>query len=238
MTFNVIPAIDIMNNRCVQLVGGSPETRIDYGNPVEKAKIWCKLGAKILHVVDLDAALGLGENFKTVVNIKEATGLPIHFGGGIRSVKAAENALNKLGHEDRIILGTLAVNDYPENKTLKHLNEKYGEDRVIVAVDSRHGLVSVKGWTEESKLRAVDLMEACEDQVWGFLYTDVDVEGRMHGIRAETVREIASGTGRPVIVAGGVSSKLDVEVVRDAGAWGVVLGKALYEDKISLSDFV
>ncbi|MFH1402888.1 MAG: 1-(5-phosphoribosyl)-5-[(5-phosphoribosylamino)methylideneamino] imidazole-4-carboxamide isomerase [Candidatus Altiarchaeota archaeon] len=237
MDFRIIPAIDIMGKRCVQLVGGRPETMVDYGDPVEKGRIWKKLGAEMLHVIDLDAALGRGENMKTILNVKKATGLPIEVGGGIRSVERAEQMLDELGPEDRVILGTLALNDYTSGfSILRHLSERYGEDKVIVAVDSKDGFVSTKGWTEKSMFKATDLMKSCEEYAWGFLYTNVDVEGRMGGINVDAIKEVLNATDKPVIISGGVSGETDIEVVRGLGAWGVVLGKALYEGKISLKD--
>jgi phosphoribosylformimino-5-aminoimidazole carboxamide ribotide isomerase len=230
----VIPAIDIMNGKCVQLVGGKPETKKSYGDPVAKALEFKKAGAKMLHIVDLDATLEEGNNFGVALKVKRATGVPIEFGGGIRSLKAANNVLNALTPEDKIIIGTLAVSEYPEFKTLKALSEN--KERVIVAVDSKGGYVTVKGWTEESRLKASDLMKACGKHVWGFLHTNVDVEGQMKGIDYDTIKAVVDATDKPVIISGGISSKEDIEACRKAGAWGIVLGKALYEGKIKLEE--
>ena len=226
----IIPAIDIMGGRCVQLVGGRPDTRKDFGDPVKKALEWKKAGAKMLHIVDLDATLGEGNNFGLAMKLRRAAGLPVEFGGGIRSLEAARSALDALKPEDRIIIGTLAVGEYPGFKTLKALAEH--RDRIIVAVDSKGGYVTVKGWTEDSRLKTADLMKACGRYVWGFLYTNVDVEGRMEGIDSGAVKAVIDATDKPVIVSGGISSKADVEACGKAGAWGIVLGKALYEGKV------
>jgi phosphoribosylformimino-5-aminoimidazole carboxamide ribotide isomerase len=230
----VIPAIDIMGGKCVQLVGGRPETRKHYGGPVEKALEWKNGGARMLHIVDLDAAFEEGNNLGLVLKARRAAGLPIEFGGGIRSVEKARSVLSALKEEDRIILGTLAVGEYPGFKSLKALSEQ--RDRLIVSVDSKDGHVTVKGWTEKAKMTAQELMAACGDLAWGFLYTDVDVEGMMEGINAERVKAVVKASGKPVIVSGGISSKEDVDACRKAGAWGIVLGKALYEEKIRLED--
>jgi len=232
----VIPAIDLMSGRCVQLIGGDPRTRKGYGDPVEKAMEWVREGARMLHIVDLDAAFGSGSNFSAALKIKKAASVPVEFGGGIRSLKAARSVLDALDGEDRVITGTLAVKEYPEFKTLRELGGE--KDRLIVSVDSKRGFVAVKGWREKSGLKAAELMAACGGLVWGFLYTDVDVEGRMHGINADRIREVVKATDRPVIVSGGISSKEDVKACEDAGAWGVILGKALYEGKIKLEDVV
>jgi phosphoribosylformimino-5-aminoimidazole carboxamide ribotide isomerase len=236
MPMEVIPAIDIMGGKCVQLVGGRPETRKDYGSPMDIGLRWKGDGARMLHLVDLDATLGTGDNFDIALKVKEATGLPVEFGGGLRSLDQARKALRVLGGEDRIILGTLAVREHPKFKTLKELGEY--KERLIVSVDSKDGYVAVKGWTQKSRLTAEELMAACEKYVWGFLYTNVDVEGQMRGIQRESVERLVAATGKPVIVSGGVSSKADIEACRKAGAWGVVLGKSLYEGRLCLADVV
>lgn len=231
----VIPAIDLMGGECVQLVGGRPETRKNYGNPLDYADKWVSAGAKCLHVVDLDATLGLGDNLDAALKLRKA-GVPIQFGGGIRSLEKAKRVLDSLSEKDRIIMGSLAVKEYPGFQALKQLIAD--RDRIIVAVDSKEGKVAVKGWQKKSELEASQVMAACEELVWGFLYTDVDVEGRMEGVNADGVRQVVEATSKPVIVSGGVSSEKDIEACESAGAWGVVLGKALYEGKIRLEDVV
>ncbi|MFH1055093.1 MAG: 1-(5-phosphoribosyl)-5-[(5-phosphoribosylamino)methylideneamino] imidazole-4-carboxamide isomerase [Candidatus Altiarchaeota archaeon] len=232
----VIPAVDLMGGRCVQLVGGRPETRIDYGDPVEKALEWVGEGASMLHLVDLDAALGFGSNLEVMLKVKRSCAVPVELGGGIRDIDSARMLLEELGEEDRIIIGTMAVKEYPGFKTLKELEEY--SDRIIVSVDSKGGRVVSGGWAAESRLTAAQVMEACGDLVWGFLYTDVDVEGRMGGVNNERVREVVRSTHNPVIVSGGVTSKVDVDACEEVGAWGVVLGKALYEGKMTLREVV
>lgn len=232
----VIPAIDLMGGRCVQLVGGDPETKKDYGDPVEKALDWKAKGASMLHVVDLDAALGRGGNLNVLTRLKKDVGLPVEFGGGVRSLDRVRELLRL--NIDRVIVGTMAVKDYTEGfKALKTVTEEFGE-RVIVAVDSRGGYVTVKGWTEKTSLEAVELVKAAREHAWGFLYTDVDVEGRMGGVNIDQVKKVVEASDKPVIVSGGISSAEDVEACRDSGAWGVVLGKALYENRLNLEDVV
>lgn len=232
----VMPAVDVLGGRCVQLVGGDPSTAKDYGSPVDKARQWKSMGAGMLHFVDLDATLGSGNNFGLILKARRAAGLPAHFGGGVRTLEAAGNVLSALGPSDSLILGTLAVREYPDFKSLKALSADRG--RIIVSVDSRDGFVAVKGWTEKSKVTAEELMSAASPHAWGFLYTDVNVEGRMAGIDGGRVSEVVKASKKPVIVSGGISSKADVDACRQAGAWGVVLGKALYEGRIRLEDLI
>jgi len=220
----------------VQLVGGDPKTKKDYGDPVETALDWVDKGAQILHVVDLDATLGLGNNLGVALKIRRESGLPIEFGGGVRSLDALENVLGALDEEDRVIVGTLGVKEYPGFGGLKKLGGN--SERVILSVDSKEGYVAVKGWQEKSKLKASELISESQEYVWGYLFTNVDVEGKMQGIDYDAVEDVVSCTDKPVIVSGGISSAGDVNLCRKAGAWGVVLGKALYEGKIELEDVV
>lgn len=229
----IIPAVDILDGRCAQLVGGMPGTEKFYGNPVEVALRWESVGAELLHVVDLDATLGRGSNTDSIISIKKSVKIPIHLGGGIRDFKSAKGFLD-IGI-DRIILGTLAVRDYFDDfEVLKKLRNEFGGDRLMVALDSKNGNVVVKGWREKTELNAVEFAKNLEDIVWGFLYTDVDVEGRMSGINLMGIREIVQSTKLPVIVSGGISSSGDLEKLEEIGAWGAVIGKALYEGKIGL----
>ncbi len=228
----IIPAVDIMDGECVQLVGGKPETKKSYGNPVAMAERWVSKGAEILHVVDLDAALGRGDNTEIVLDIAHSVDVPIHFGGGIRSMEKAEFLLNS--DIERVILGTLAVRDYfNEFEILKELNQNFRE-RVIAAVDSKDGKVVVKGWQEKTELKAGGFMKKAGGLVWGFLYTDVNAEGRMEGINVESIKRVLSSAEKPLIVSGGISSEKDMGVLDNIGVWGIVLGKALYEGHIKL----
>jgi len=228
----IIPAVDIMDGECVQLVGGKPETKKSYGNPVKIAEKWVSEGAEILHVIDLDAALGRGDNTEIVLDIAHSVDVPIQLGGGIRNVEKAEFLLNS--DIDRIILGTLAINDYFNKfKILNELKQNFG-GRIIAAVDSKDGNVVVRGWQEKTKLKAQDFMKEAGGLVWGFLYTDVNVEGRMEGINVSSIETVLSSTKNPVIVSGGISSGNDIESLNNAGVWGIVLGKALYEGRIKL----
>ncbi|MDD5111795.1 MAG: HisA/HisF-related TIM barrel protein [Candidatus Altiarchaeota archaeon] len=228
-----IPAIDILNGRCAQLVGGVLGTEKYYGSPVDAAKKWVMQGAGILHVVDLDATLDRGDNFASVLEIKKATNAIVQFGGGIRSVEKAARLL-ECGI-DRIIIGTMAVEDYKSGTgRLEGIAQSCGNGRIIAAIDSQKGVVVSKGWTVKTGIPTNELIKGLEDRVWGFLYTNVDVEGRMKGVDIKSIRSVVDATDKPVIISGGVSSAADIRAIESAGAWGVVLGKALYEGKIGL----
>ncbi|MBN2014651.1 MAG: 1-(5-phosphoribosyl)-5-[(5-phosphoribosylamino)methylideneamino]imidazole-4-carboxamide isomerase [Candidatus Altiarchaeota archaeon] len=231
----VIPAIDIMDDHCVQLIGGEPGTEEFFGDPVEIAMEWVQAGAEMLHVIDLDAALGTGDNLDTVLRICRTTKLPVHFGGGIRDYERAQYLLDS--GIDRIILGTMAFDDYRADFfNIRRLGEEFGTHGLIVALDSRGGRIVVDGWQKLTELKATEFVERLEGLVWGFLYTDVDVEGRMQGINLERIRCVVESTAMPVIVSGGISSIADLEKIKETGAWGVVLGKALYVGGIDLRE--
>lgn len=216
----------------MQLVGGKPDTAKAYGDPLEVSLRWQLAGAKLLHVIDLDAALGVGDNSDIVALICERLEVPVEFGGGVRDSGSVERFLG-LGI-DRVILGTFAVEDYVNDfKRLNRLSETFGRDRLLVAVDSRGGEIVARGWQEETGIKTTEFMDKLGDMVWGFLYTDVRVEGRMKGIDLKRTTGVVESTDLPVVVSGGVSSKDDLMLLEEAGAWGVVIGKALYEGKLS-----
>ena len=227
----VIPAVDILGGECVQLVGGDPKTKKSYGNPVDIALDWISKGSRMLHIVDLDAALGLGENYEVIKKIRSKTSASMFVGGGIRD----DTKVDDLVHlsVDKIILGTAAVEDIAKNFSfITRICDRYGKDKFLCAVDSRRGYVVTKGWQERTKIKTVDAISALEPYCWGFLYTDVDVEGKMKGSRIKRVEDVLAATSLPVIASGGISSKRDVDEMKAAGLWGVIVGKALYEGKI------
>jgi phosphoribosylformimino-5-aminoimidazole carboxamide ribotide isomerase len=233
----IIPAIDILDGDCVQLIGGKLGTQEYYGDPVEIALEWKNLGAGILHVIDLDAALEMGDNVDTVLRICRTVKLPVQFGGGIRDYDGARYLL-KSGI-DRIILGTMAVNDYRADfATIKELGKEFGPERLMVALDSKEGNVVVRGWQERTELKAVEFVEDLQDLVFGVLHTDVDVEGRMQGVNLERIKEVVNSTPLHVAISGGISTISDLKNIKETGAWGAVLGKALYEGKIDFEEAI
>jgi len=223
----VIPAVDIKDGKCVQLVQGEPGTEKYYGDPVKVAKLWQEKGAQMLHVIDLDATLGSGDNLELVKKIREAVPIPIEFGGGIRSEKRARELLD--AGVDRIIIGTLAVK---QPAVIKSLTKDYPNSRLMVALDSRGGKVVIKGWKEKTDIPTLRLIRRFRRSVFGFLVTDVDSEGKMEGIDLGEFEALTSNTDAKIIASGGITSADDIEALRKIGAYGCVIGKALYEGKI------
>jgi phosphoribosylformimino-5-aminoimidazole carboxamide ribotide isomerase len=228
----VIPSVDILKGRCVQLVGGRPEIKRAYGDPVEQAQRWVAEGASYLHVIDLDAAMGTGDNFESVAEVLANIRVGVEVGGGVRTFGRA-NELLGIG-ADRVILGTAAVKN-PE--LVRRLVEMAGGERVMVALDSRSGRVTIEGWRAQTEKTAVQLAKEFEMMgVGALLYTSVDVEGRMSGLAAREIQELVSSVKIPVFASGGVGTLEDVRVAREKGAAGLVVGMALYERKFTLRE--
>ncbi|MBW3534532.1 MAG: 1-(5-phosphoribosyl)-5-[(5-phosphoribosylamino)methylideneamino] imidazole-4-carboxamide isomerase [Gemmatimonadetes bacterium] len=223
-----LPAVDLKGGRCVQLVGGRPdEERISLPDPVEVARGWWDAGFRWLHVVDLDAALGDGDNRDAVAAVLEATPASAQVGGGVRDDEAVA-ALLEAGAR-RVVVGTRAVDD-PE--WLRAVARRH-PGRVVVAADVRAGVVLRRGWTEASSLRVEPFLEGLADvPLAGVLCTDVAREGRMEGIDLTGVRTVLAASPHPVQVSGGITTMDDLAALATAGAAGAVLGMALYTDTL------
>lgn len=219
-----VPAVDLRGGRCVQLVGGRPqEERVSLPDPAAVARDWWETGFRHLHVVDLDAALGEGDNRTTVAGILESTRAQVQVGGGIRD-DAAADALLGLGAA-RIVVGTRAVED-PD--WLAALADRHPR-KVVVAADVRDGEVLRRGWTEGSGLGVGELLASLAAlPLAGVLWTDVGREGKVAGIDRAAVERVVDASAHPLWVAGGVSGMDDLRSLKAVGAAGAVLGMALY----------
>lgn len=229
----IIPAVDIKGGKCVQLVQGEPGTeQVIIENPVNVAKEWEKMGARILHIIDLDGAFGDKGNIDIIKKIVESVDVPVQVGGGIRTKEDAENLL-KMG-VNRIILGTMAV----ENpQIVQDLSKKYGKERIIVALDSKDSKVVVKGWTEKTPKSAPEFGKIFEEYgAGGILFTNVDYEGLLKGFDTEPLIELLNAVNIPVIYAGGVTSIEDIRKLSETSVSGVVVGSALYKGKIEFQE--
>jgi phosphoribosylformimino-5-aminoimidazole carboxamide ribotide isomerase len=232
--FEVIPAVDVQDGQVVQLVGGERGTGKRYGDPVEAAERWVDAGARTLHLVDLDGAFeGERANAPAIERVVEAVGdgTGVQVGGGIRTPEDARSLLDS--GVDRIILGTAAVE---EPDVVAEISETHPES-VLVSLDARDGEVVVSGWTEGTGLDPAEAAARYEGLgAGGILFTDVDVEGQLEGVRTEPVRRVVEATSIPVVASGGVASVEDVRALADAGAAAVVVGTALYEGRFTLRE--
>ncbi len=218
------PAVDLRKGRCVQLVGGLPEEeKVSLPDPVAQARTWWDMGFGTLHVIDLDAALSLGENRRVIGEIVACTGATTQVGGGIRDRKAIADVLD-LG-VDRAIVGTRAIDD-PD--WLEDLAREY-PGRITVAADIRNGIVLRKGWTESSGQPIGELLDRLAPlELAGVLCTDVSREGRMQGIDLAGAADIIVRSNHPVWISGGITTLEELQSLEEAGAAGAVLGMAIY----------
>jgi phosphoribosylformimino-5-aminoimidazole carboxamide ribotide isomerase len=228
----IFPAVDILGGKCVQLVQGKRESATAYGDPLSCANRWLREGADALHVVNLDGAFGTSsKNAELIAEMIKKTGVEIELGGGIRSADDARHWLET--GVDRVIISTLATQD---PSCIRTLSREFGKERIMPGVDAKGGQIAVHGW-QETAGDYLGWAKRFEDLGAGsLLYTNVDVEGLQQGVQFEPVKRLIDHVGIPVVVAGGVSSRSDVAGLRNAGAFGAVLGSALYSGKISLKD--
>jgi len=232
--FEVIPAVDIKGGRCVRLYQGrADKEKVYFENPVEVAKRWESLGARRVHVVDLDGAFeGVPKNLPIVREIVEELSIPVQFGGGVRTLKALEE-LFKAG-VDRVVVGTVTV----ENPELFKEMVKEFPNKVVVGIDAKNGIATTKGWVELSGIPAVELAKRVDDEnIWGFVYTDISRDGTLTSPNFEEVKKFASSVTHPVIASGGVSKLEDlVKLSKIKNVFGAIVGRALYEGTVDLKE--
>jgi phosphoribosylformimino-5-aminoimidazole carboxamide ribotide isomerase len=226
------PAVDLKGGRCVQLVGGRPDSvAVSLPDPVAAATRWHEAGFGTLHVVDLDAALGLGDNLGVILEVIRATRAETQVGGGIRDDARAKTLLD--AGADRIVVGTRALDD-PE--WLARLVDAH-PGRIMVALDTKDGRILRRGWTEESSLDIATYLPALARlPLAGILSTNVAREGRLQGIDREACRDVIEKSPHPVWASGGVTTMDELAYLDGAGAAGVVLGMALYTDTLNAGD--
>jgi phosphoribosylformimino-5-aminoimidazole carboxamide ribotide isomerase len=226
----VIPAIDILGGRCVRLVRGDYDQATVYSNdPVQIAVGFAASGAQQLHVVDLDAARGSGDNKKVIKAILHSSGLQVQVAGGVRSARAA-SSLIKAGAE-AVVMGTSAVRD----PSLLERCAKQHPGRLLAALDVRDEMAAVRGWTETEPVLISDLLSRWDElALGGVVLTCIDRDGTLAGPDLETLAMVRRMTRHFLQYSGGVSSREDINRAHAAGAQAVILGKALYEGRITM----
>jgi phosphoribosylformimino-5-aminoimidazole carboxamide ribotide isomerase len=223
----VIAALDIMSGSVVRLVRGNPDDKVEYSNdPVETARRWESVGADMLHIVDLDAAFSTGSNSELIAKISQAVRIPLQIAGGIRSLEKAEEMLSMAS---RVVIGTMA---YREPEAIRKLVKK-NADRVTISVDQMDGMVMVKGWKESTGTTVADaISQFLAIGVDEFLLTSIDRDGTLQGPDIKTLADAA--VSARIIASGGISSIEDVIKIRSAGCSSVIIGKAMYDGKVSI----
>jgi phosphoribosylformimino-5-aminoimidazole carboxamide ribotide isomerase len=217
----LIPSIDLMEGKVVQLVQGSRKA-LEFDNIQQ----WIDRFARypLVQVIDLDAAMGRGNNHHLVREI--ARQIPCQIGGGIRSIESARATLD-LGAQ-RVILGSSLISRGTINVSFAaDLSLQLGPDKLVFAVDSRGGYISIKGWQESTPIKAADMIRALDPFCSAFLYTNIDTEGLLQGIPLDLIRELRQATSRTLIAAGGIRSQDEVHALHAMGVDAVV-GMAIY----------
>ncbi|MEB3267685.1 MAG: 1-(5-phosphoribosyl)-5-[(5-phosphoribosylamino)methylideneamino]imidazole-4-carboxamide isomerase [Leptolyngbya sp.] len=234
----IIPAIDLLEGRCVRLYQGDyDQSQVYNDNPVAVARQWADQGATRLHLVDLDGAkVGKPENSQAIAAIARAVDIPIEVGGGLRD-RDQVAALFDLGVR-YAILGTAAV-EAPD--LVSDLSAEF-PGQIIVGIDARDGWVATRGWLETSQVEAIPLAQAMAERgAAAIIYTDIKRDGTLKGPNLDALRDLASAIPIPVIASGGVSSVTDILsllALVPAGVSGVIIGKALYTGDVSLREAI
>jgi phosphoribosylformimino-5-aminoimidazole carboxamide ribotide isomerase len=233
--FELIPAIDLKEGRCVRLYQGDfAQTTVYSDDPVAVARSWAEQGAPRIHVVDLDGAkAGRPANSDTVLAILEAVHVPVQLGGGLRREDDIVAAL-ALG-VDRVILGTAAVED---SAMVERMVARFGA-RIVVGVDARGGMVATAGWTETVNLHAVELIARMQTLgVERIIYTDIARDGTLTEPNYAALRELVRDDGPAIIASGGISNIEQLRKLAELGVEGAIIGKALYVGAIDLAQAV
>lgn len=220
----IVPAIDIQKGKCVRLWQGDFSKETDYGDPLEVALDFAKAAAKLLHIIDMDGArIGQPQNLAVVKKIIEKTGIPVQFGGGLRSKENIKEALE--AGVDKIIIGTAAL----ENSQILDGIDK---EKIIIALDVRNNQVVAKGWQKSYQLNVFDLLKKWELLgISNFIYTNVLRDGTLEGPDFETIKKLISQSQSAIYLAGGVSQISDLEKLKNIGVTGVIIGRAMYTNE-------
>lgn len=228
----IIPAIDLMDGKVVRLYKGDPNQKTVYSdNPIGFAKKWESAGADMLHLVDLDATLGHGSNLDMIKKILDSTSIPVEVAGGLRKKSIVLDVANI---SERIVLGTLAFQD---KSMLKSLLTELGSEKIVVSVDHKDGEIVIHGWQKDTGIKLLDAINEFLDMGFTeFLLTNVNRDGTLEGPDLKFLEKACQLPKANVIASGGISNVNDVKDVKEKNAFGVILGKALYENKISIEE--
>ena len=233
----IIPAIDLMNGEVVRLFKGDPNQKTVYSNnPVEIAKKWENSGADMLHLVDLDATLGLGNNYETLKEICQNISIPVQVAGGLRDVTKIANTLD---FAQRVVIGTLVMQlkQSEQESILLEMVSQFGKDKLVVSIDHIDGEIVTHGWQKNTGLNLQDVTnEFVKDGFSEFLTTNVSKDGTLQGPDIISLKEVCQINGTNIIASGGISKIDDVQDVKKYNPYGVILGKALYEGLISIEE--
>ena len=230
---HILPAVDIKGGKAVRLFQGEKDKETVYSDsPADMARRWADQGATYLHVVDLDGAFdGDSNNEKHIEAIVKAVSIPVEVGGGVRTLDKAKRLVG-FG-VDRVIVGTRAL----ESRDFVDELVKALPGHVNVGIDARDGMVAIKGWTETSGTKAADFLASFTGSgVSGIIYTDISRDGALAGVNVDAMRAACAATDVPIIASGGVTSAEDVRALKNLPLFGIIVGKALYEERLTIAD--
>ena len=225
----IFPAIDLKDGKVVRLTKGLMDSAKVYSDePYELAKKFEEMGAKWLHIVDLNGAFaGEPKNIKQIEKIRKNTNLKIQLGGGIRDEETIKRYLD-LGI-NRLILGSIAAKN--PQKVIE-LADNYS---IAVGIDAKNGFVAIDGWDKTESIKAIDLAKIYENsKIECIIATDISKDGTLSGLNIEFILDIQNTAKKPIIASGGVASEIDIKKVKENKVYGVIIGKAFYEGKINL----
>jgi phosphoribosylformimino-5-aminoimidazole carboxamide ribotide isomerase len=232
----IIPAVDIKNGKCVRLVQGRKQDETVFSDdPAAMAEKWAHAGAELIHVVDLDGAFEKSpQNIDVIKKILDTVETPIQLGGGIRNEQTVRKYLD-MGVK-RVIIGTEAI----KNPGWVEQSAKNFPDGIVVGIDARNGFVAIEGWTESTRIQAVDLARRFENcGVAAVNFTDIHRDGMQTGPNLEETRRLAEAIDIPVVASGGVSTIKDIQnllPLESVGVVGVITGKALYSGTLDFEE--
>ena len=226
----VIPAIDILGGRCVRLVRGDfDHPKVYSDDPAEVAADFASAGADRIHIVDLDAARGSGDNKGLIQSILQGQAIKVQVAGGIRTAETVDSWLDAGAHA--VIMGTVAVRD---PRLLERCARRH-PTRVLAALDVRNNKAAVRGWTETEPIVIGSLLWRWDRlPLAGVVLTSIDMDGTLGGPDLETLKRARAMTSLTLLYSGGITTVEDIQNVAAAGAQAVILGKALYEGRITL----
>lgn len=229
----IIPAIDILGGKCVRLFQGDYGQSTTYAlDPLEVALDFQQKGASIIHIVDLDGAKsGNPKNFEIISKIVKELTIPIEVGGGIRNRGSVQKYLEI--NVSRVVLGTIVLEDFIFAKEIfKEFSEK-----IVVGLDAKDGILMTKGWITESGLDVFKTAKKLEELgAKRFIYTDIKKDGSLTEPNFEAIKKLIDSVNSPVIASGGLSEISQITKLKEMGAEGVIIGKALYEGRINLKE--
>lgn len=230
----LFPAIDLHDGQAVRLYKGDYNQVTTYGSPVEQAKLFKSLGAKFLHLVDLDGAKdGEFKNLNAVKAIIDEVGIDCELGGGIRSISQIDTLLN-IGVK-RVILGSSALN----LEFVKEAINKYGSEKIVVGIDCKNLNVATHGWLNETNINAIDFANKLyEIGVRIVIFTDIAKDGTLEGINITQTKKMIDETKMRIIASGGAKSLDDIKNAELIGCEGIILGKSIYSGLIDLKEAI